>query len=356
MENIKNEEVSEKRFLTLNEMLVKYETAPKTNFLWSGIKEKSFGLVFGPSKSGKTIFCENLAMSIAMGKDEFFEYPLDGIPKKVLFVGLEEFWLSRIERNRMQFEVLNEEEQLLIGENYRFQPIDFSKRIVRESDYDNLINTIMDSEAEVVFIDSITRMNLGQLENSADSEKLMQKLREVCYDLKITLICIHHTTKMFDCPITMDKIKGSAVFAQESDFAIGVSRTSKNHRYVKNVFFRYAPDDSDIVKEFEIDNSCWLNHLNDVDEDELLARTDKRRATEKPEIISSYLDNNSTCTYTKKELYNILSNDLGIKERQYGSYLQNLEKERKIFSPSLGNYASVNYKYIKNEGDDERRV
>ncbi len=350
MEVLNENEVEKKRFLTLNEMLVKYQTAPKTSYLWSGIKEKSFGLVFGPSKSGKTIFCENLAMSIAMGKNEFFGYPLDGIPKKVLFVGLEEFWLSRIERNQMQFEALNEAEQQLIGVNYRFQPIDFSKRIVRDSDYDNLIKTIEDSEAEVVFIDSITRMNLGQLENSADSEKLMQKLREVCYDFKITLICIHHTPKMYDCRITIDKIKGSSVFSQESDFAIGVSRSSKNHRYISNVFFRYAADDDENVKEFEIDNSCWLNYLNDVNEDELLARTDKRRATGKPEIIISFLDKNSTSSYAKNELYNILSNDLGIKERQYGSYLQILEKEHKIFSPVVGYYASVNYEYIKNEG------
>ena len=282
--NIKNE-VRVKKFLTFNEMMVNYETSPKTDYLWNGIKENSFGLVFGPSKSGKTIFCENLAMKIAMGKEDFFGYPLSGIPRKVLFVGLEEYWSSRAERNKMQFEALNEAEQNLIGENYRYQEIDFPKRIVIENDWDNLIATIIESEAEIVFIDSITRMNLGKLENSADAEKLMQKLRDVCYDLKITLICIHHTPKMFDSAITMDKIKGSAVFAQESDFAIGVNKSSKNHRYIKNVFFRNADDDCETVKEFEINNSCWLNYFNDIDEDELLARTDKRRVVEKPEII-----------------------------------------------------------------------
>ena len=62
----------EKVFLTFSEMLTNFENSPKEKFLFSGIKEKSFGLVFGPSKSGKTIFCENLAMKLAIGASEFF--------------------------------------------------------------------------------------------------------------------------------------------------------------------------------------------------------------------------------------------------------------------------------------------
>lgn len=353
--NYKNEEDGRRKFLTMNEMFKNYETAPKTDYLWNGIKEKSFGLVFGPSKSGKTIFCENLAISIAMGKNDFFGYTLCGVPRKVLFVGLEEFWQNRAERNKKQFNTLNEEQQILVGENYRYQEIDFPKRIVRNEDWENLINTIIESDAEIVFIDSITRMNLGQLENSKDSEILMQKMRELCYDLKITLICIHHTPKMYDSSITMDKIKGSAVFAQESDFAIGINKSTKDHRYLKNVFFRYAADDNDTVKEFEIDNSCWLKYFNDVDEDELLARTDKRRVPEKPEVIVNFLDKNSTSTYTKNELYKSISSDLGVKERQFSNFLQNLERDGKINSPSIGHYTSVNYFNIENERDNGKQ-
>jgi len=350
MEILKDDEVRQKRFLTLKEMMSIYKTQPKTTYLWSGIKEKSFGLVFGPSKSGKTIFCENLAMSIAMGKKEFFGYALDGIPKKVLFVGLEEFWQNRAERNQIQYEVLSEPNQLLIGENYRFQPIDFSKRIVRDSDYDELTNTIIDSKAEVVFIDSITRMNLGQLESSSDSEKLMLKLREVCDIMKITLICIHHTPKIGDEILTIDKIKGSAVFAQESDFAIGVNCTSKKNRYIKNVFFRYAPDDDEIVKEFAIENDCWLDYIEDVNEVELISRTDRRRTNNKSHIIVDYLNENSSQTFSKSELYDNISKKLGVKERQFGYYLQDLDINKKIQTPTLGFYASLNYVNVKNEG------
>lgn len=350
MEIRKENEVGKKRFLTLNEMLVNYETAPKTSYLWNGIKERSFGLIFGPSKSGKTIFCENLAMSIAMGKDEFFGYKLNGIPRKVLFVGLEEFWQNRAERNKMQYEGVSENEMLLLGENYRFQPNDFAHRIIGHKDWEDLKETIKESGAEVVFIDSITRMNLGQLENSADSEKLMQLLRNLCYDLGITLICIHHTPKMYDNPITMDKIKGSSVFAQESDFAIAINKTSKNNRYMKNIFFRYASEDDEMVKEFVIESDCWLNFIEDVSEEELIASTDRRRTNNKSYIIVDYLNQNSSQTFLKSELFDNISKELGVKPRQFGYYLKDLHLNKKILAPTLGHYASVNYEYIKNEG------
>ena len=43
-------ENGKKGFITFKQMLENYESSPKEEFLFSGIKEKSFGLVFGPSK------------------------------------------------------------------------------------------------------------------------------------------------------------------------------------------------------------------------------------------------------------------------------------------------------------------
>ncbi len=164
-----------KGHLTLKEILKEYETRPRPKFLWNGIKEGSFGLVFGPSKSGKTIFCENLAMCLAYGAKEFFGYELDGNPKKVIFIGLEEFWLSRAERNKMQYEVLSDDQKKLVDENFMCQAIGFKNKIYSEKDWEDLETLIRGSKAKVVFIDSITRMNPGKLENSADAEKVMQK-------------------------------------------------------------------------------------------------------------------------------------------------------------------------------------
>ena len=51
------------------ELLSICESEPEPIYYWRGIEDISFGYVFGPSKAGKTIFCENLAMSLASGGD-----------------------------------------------------------------------------------------------------------------------------------------------------------------------------------------------------------------------------------------------------------------------------------------------
>ena len=348
---LKSEVVKEevKRFLTFNEMEKELSTRPKTKFLWGGIKEKSFGLVFGPSKSGKTIFCENMAINLAIGSHDYFGTSLDGIPRKVLFIGLEEFWEERGNRNVNQASILDKKDRNLLGENYLYQSIEFTKTIVSKKDWNNLFETIRDSKAEVIFIDSITRMNHGNLEDSKTAEQIMQRLRTLCYDLSITLICIHHTPKMEDKPITMDCIKGSSVFAQESDFAIGINRTLKGNRYMKEVFSRYAAE-GELVKEFHINDLTWLEHIGDVDEDEILKRSDRRRDNNKRNLIVDYFNQNTCSSFKTAELVPYFSESLSIKERQVKSYLAELINKKKIKSPKNGIYMSVN---CKDESENE---
>ena len=325
--------------LNLKDYRELYKSRPVTKFLWSGIKEKSFGLVFGPSKSGKTIFCENLAFQIAIGGEEFFGKKLDGIPKKVLFLGLEEFWESRIERNLKQIEEFDEKQLKLAEANYMIQPIDFERRITTKENWKDLKKLIEESQAEIVFIDSITRMNPGKIENSETAEFIMQTLRGISYELGITLICIHHTPKMYDAPITMDKIKGSSVFAQESDFAFGVNRTTLGHRYLKEIFFRYAPDDFENVQEFKITEKTNIKQLDFIDENVILKRTD-RRVGDKKDYVEGIINENSSLTFQTKDLVVKLKEELNIEERQAKTYLSELVKEDKIIQPSRGLYQS----------------
>jgi len=331
-----------KSFMTLSEMLEEKKNRPKSKFLYSGIKEKSFGLIFGPSKSGKTIFCENLGMKIALGADEYMGYKLEGVPKKVLFVGLEEFWESRAERNALQIEELSEDQQELVSENFLVQTIDFISKINSDNDWKELEKMILESKAEVVFIDSITRMNSGKLENSSDAEILMQKLRAICYKSGVTLICIHHTPKMGDRIINMDSIKGSSVFAQESDFAIAVTKNTYGTRYVKEIFFRYAPANDEIVKEFEITPSVWLEFLGDLNEFGGPIIEDRRVNNVPRNSIVEFLDSNTCQTYKTSELVNHFTSTLSIKERQLKTYLSELTASKKINNDKKGYYSSVN--------------
>jgi KaiC/GvpD/RAD55 family RecA-like ATPase len=351
---MKREEMEEKGYLKFEKMMIEFNKRPKTNYLWSGIKENSFGLVFGPSKSGKTIFCENFAMKIAMGAKEYFGHELSGEPKKILFMGLEEHWENRAERNVKQYSALSDVEKTLININYMYQAIDFQQMILSGQDWVDMENAIIASEAKVVFIDSITRMTSGKIENADIAGDIMRKLRAICYENEITLIAIHHTPKMGDEAITIDKIKGSAIFAQESDFAIGINKTSKGNRYVKNVFFRYAADDYDLVKEFVIDDDIWLDNVAEVEEEEILNRADRRRVANHDDVIVNYFNSNSTKSYSTSEVVEYFQTVLPIKERSIKGCLSKLSKADKINGSVHGEYSSVNYKFIKEGGRDEK--
>ena len=105
-------------FLNFEEALNMLETTEPVEMLWNGVKENSFGLVFGPPKSGKTIFCENLAISFALGRNDFMGYPINKEPQKIMFIGLEEFWRNRFERNAKQFSTLSDDEKKLFQNNF----------------------------------------------------------------------------------------------------------------------------------------------------------------------------------------------------------------------------------------------
>lgn len=327
--------------LNFKEMMVVFKEQPRPEPLWRGITKKSFGLVFGPSKSGKTIICENFAMSLACGKKQFFGYNLDGIPKKILFLGLEEFWVNRADRNKKQYHALDKEEQQLIEENYLYQGINYKKRIITGDDWKDLNRTIVESKAEIVFIDSITRLNHGKLEDSDTAETIMQNLREICYKNGITLICIHHTPKMKNKEITMDCIKGSAVFSQESDFAIGINRTTKGNRYLKNVFYRYASDDIEKVSEFSLNENIWSDYHGEVYESEILERTDRRKINNKETEILSYFQKNPDTTFKTSDLVYEFEQRFEIKERMAKNYLKTLSEKGKIDGNNHGKYKYI---------------
>lgn len=330
-----------------------YKVMPPKKILWNGVVEKSFGLIFGPSKSGKTIFCENLAISIAIGRESYFDYNLDGIPKKVLFIGLEESFENRTNRNLLQYDTLTKEEQLLMDENFNVQDLDFPRFIITNENWKGLHETIEQSGAEVVFIDSITRMNHGKLEDGRTAEEIMSRLRTISQELNITLFAIHHTPKLHGNQLTMDSIKGSSVFAQESDFAIGINRTDRKHRYMKNVFFRHVNDDEEFVKEFEIHPNAWLNILGDVDEEQILQRNDRRRALDKRDLVRNFFDLNPNVTFSYTDAIELLKPKVGLQDRQIKTYLSELSNEGKIDGSTRGYYRSIHFDFIKEGGSNE---
>lgn len=265
---------------SLAEMFHRLKNEPKIPMLYPAIKEGSVGLIYGVAKTGKTIFCENLGMSIAAGRKEFLGKEINSSSKKVLFISMEEAYQGRTERNMKQFESFNDEEKESVLSNYIVANENVPKIITSNEDWSIVENAIVENEAKIVFMDSLTRMVDGQIENADIARFTMLKIRELADKLKITLIMIHHSTKMNeDQPMTLQNVAGSRVISQEADFIIGINKTSSNVRYSKLVAARYANDNNSTVEKFELDKNLWVNVNGNAEEHQILNPTfDKRRS------------------------------------------------------------------------------
>jgi RecA-family ATPase len=274
------EEEQNKKFeiLSFSGLLSQTSKLPKKETIWAGIKEGSFGIVYGPSKSGKTTFCENLALSLVVGKENFWGRKLyDGKPHKILFIGLEENCQPRADRGEKQISLFSEDERNLVGENYLQPGCNFKENIHGDSEWKLLRAAIEESEAKIVFIDSMTRLYTGSIEESNTAMGVSLRLRMLSRDLGITLIVIHHTTKNQGKAMTQDSIAGSRVIAQEADFAIGINKTFIGKRYFKEVFYRYEKHSDEDVQTFTIDENQWLVPREVVKEYKLFKTNDGRR-------------------------------------------------------------------------------
>ncbi len=299
--------------LSIMELIKKSKSEPLPEYIWRGITKGSFGFIYGPSKSGKTILCENLAISLAIGAKDYLGDKLIGIPKKVLLVSLEEYWLGRARRNASQMEHLYESSGTLLEENFLTTEIDFLRYLDSGEDWERLNSLIENSKAEVVIIDSLTRL-ASNIEESETAKRVTQKLRELTYSLGISMIVIHHSTKIGDKPINRDSMAGSRVLAQEADFAIAVTRTQLDDRYIKNIFFRYADDYSETVTKFKVNpKNLWIDSIEEVKELSLYKEMDGRYNSNNADLILNYLNSKGTTKTGELEKTFVETNTMGRK-------------------------------------------
>ena len=242
-------------------------------FIWGGIKEGSFGYVFGPSKSGKTTFCENLAISLVCGEKEFLGNPILEKRHRVLFISLEEFKRPRSERNAKQIQFLSPPLELI--SNLLVIEDEFPKFIREDLEWNSLSDIIAESKAEIVFIDSLDRMGAGDFERSEIARKISSKLKGISHKNRITMIIIHHTPKLNGKELSLDSLAGSHVFAQEADFIIGINKYN-GVRYVKEVASRYKREDDEKVFTFDINDNLWIVPGKQIVENSLFKDADGR--------------------------------------------------------------------------------
>jgi hypothetical protein len=339
--------VDAKLVVTANQLIEKFENEPEPVELWNGIPEGSKGLFVGVSKTGKTTFAENLAISLAVGKPSFYDKEIKGGSKKVLFVNFEESPRLRFSRLKKQVSNLDENERKLFDQNYLTPPEDFIESVNTSKDWQKLQDCIEESKADVIFIDSLTHLFQGQIESSQECVKFVKKFREYIVSSKKTIIVIHHNTKGNDRPIEQDNIAGSRVILQEFEYALGFANVPNGKgKYSSMLFNKYVEVDSSIATMYKMDENRWIESFGEVDKIQLYdnkVKIDYRQDSTNKDFIYTYIQSQSS-----QGSHTILTNDLMTtfvlndpktmsKDTLYKS-LDKLKQDGKIESIGAGKY------------------
>jgi KaiC/GvpD/RAD55 family RecA-like ATPase len=306
-------------------------------FIWGGIKEGSFGYVFGPSKSGKTTFCENLAIDLVCGIKEFLGNPILDKKYRVLFISLEEYKRPRSERNAKQVQFLKPPVELII--NLLVIEDEFPKFIREDFEWKILSDTIAESKADIVFIDSLTRMGVGDFEKSDNARKISAKLKEISHDCGVTMIVIHHTPKLNGKGLLLDSLAGSHVFAQEADFIIGINKFN-GIRYIKEVACRYKREDDEKVLTFDINDSMWIEPLGYIAENKLFenqdGRVDDTNLNTVRTLIRNSTEKSGSPTFKSKDILSVAEQNMD--RSTFFEKLEDLRNVGEISRTGKGDY------------------
>ena len=273
-ETRKNVGKSKKSYsVNIFDLIKKNQKLPKPIFYWGPIQPGSFGFIFGPAKSGKTIFCENLGMSLAARKESFFgESIKKGIDYRVLFISIEEHWRNRTYRNTKQIEKFGFKESDLV--DYHAIGDDFPRSFDNVGEFIETIRPDIEAlKPNVVFIDSLTRLVGSDYSKAEIGRKVILPFREFADKNNLALVMIHHSVKeeikQRNAPLSFYSMAGSRVFLQEADYIIGIRKTESGTRYVKEIASRYSKE-KEAVTTFKITDSLCAEMLEKTSEHKVL--------------------------------------------------------------------------------------
>lgn len=319
------------------ELISKVQNAPPVPLIWRGIKKGSLGFIFGPPKTGKTMLAENLAYYIAARKDSFLGSPLMVDNEQVLLVSLEEpNTIKRGDRNSKALSSFSDEELQLINQNLLFFD-EYESHIWLTDQWGKLVEDIQNTNADIVFIDSLTHLYAGEIESSSFAQDLTKRLRTTAEKLNITLIIIHHTPKLLGLPITIDSLAGSRILAQEAEFMIGVNRSFKNTRYIKDVAYRYQRE-SDLVLTFDITEDFRLVSNTETDESSLIKERDGRVDNSTRTDIVNFIKEKSKESEEGLVTTSDIKDCCNKSDTQVQEWLTKLVNEGKLIKPKRGHY------------------
>lgn len=345
-----------KKVASFGELNKRYKDSERPKMLWAGITPQSVGFIFGLAKSGKTIICENLALSIASGRPRFLGMPIELPKSKVLFISMEEnVGVRIIQRGKKQYLSYSKKERELLNKKLYYSDEGFLRSVENDKkDWIVFEEEIQKFHPKLVFIDSTNRFNLD-IESRKEANNLMQKIRELAQKYKCAILLIHHTNKaQKDKPITLEQMSGSSALGRDADLFIGINSLSNGTRYIKFLDNRYSetPDKSIV---FSIQNNYIVDFESNEYESELMKSIDTRFDSSNTQLIADFIRDNvdrKGCIETKLiSKYFIKDNGLISKKTLYNQ-LHKLENSKTIKKTVHGSFKLIS----KTEEDVEEGV
>lgn len=254
---LQKKESTEKSIYTFNHVMDRVKDEPKQEIIWNGIPEGSCGLITGVAKTGKTTLAENLALNICSGKGDFLGLPLKWTGKKVCFLSFEENYRIRASRWKNQAKVFSKTDVEKIGVNFTTNMTNIPEFLNDDSDWQKVKDYINEINPDLIILDSLSRMCIGEIEKSSTAQSFVQKFNKYIKSLGKTTFVIHHNVKGNNKPISIESIAGSRFITQEFEFAIGMAKipSKQGGNYMKVIYNKYANTDNQKSITYSLDNN-----------------------------------------------------------------------------------------------------
>lgn len=289
-------------FISLKDAIAKTADSPVMEYLFWGIPMgPSVTLLAARAKAGKTIACENLALALVDEDcNEFLGLNIATVDK-VAILSFEEALVNRTQRQIKQTKAYTtvNNTKTPVDEKIFVLDADYYQFLADDKQRNELLTSLQALSPDVVFIDSLGRLAVGQIEDSSFSQQLMLYLRHIAFTLNCPIIVLHHTVKAKKSDsVELSSMAGSRVLAQESDavFTI-VEGYNPGERIIKPLAFRYSGDDNADIT-FRINEDCLVEYIGASN----FADTSIIKK-KKEDILHEYFQSNCTATLAELEQF-----------------------------------------------------
>lgn len=235
---------------------------PPMKHIWFGIPENPCViLVSSLPKIGKSCWMETFAYHLASTEsNDFMGFPVSN-GKRVAIISLEEFEPNRSARQLKQVQNLPFSDIERIMENIYVLDSNFHQYIACNQHKKDLIDNLLEVKPDIVFIDSLSRMYVGAIEQSEVAQNLMGFTNEIAAKLQAPIVILHHLNKSKSTDeIDARNVSGSRIVNQDASGMLVMGKTPSNQRYLKVLNWRYYPDDDHSLRLFSIDENCLIHY------------------------------------------------------------------------------------------------